>query len=990
MQLFAMVCLILQPLTVSSNWYWYDSEPNGSNDTWFGPNGSNHIDELDLQSLDIDGDNATNAEEAQYNSDPFTFDTDGDGLDDGSEIHLAIQQANKNYSLTAWDSDGDFVSDHDDFYNFFGVTYPGGVLPNFSGATYSDYDGDGQKNPFDPYPADPHNNDTDLDGIDDAIDPALSDTSNYSIYNETAWGSDALGDIDGDSTLNFWDAWPYDSTNGGHGDSDGDGYTDDIDPAVSDLDNYSSTNGINWYGYALGDEDQDGIFNFHDSTPYPPSDTDGDGYTDDIDPAVSDPDNYSTANDTAWGGNALGDEDQDGTLNFHDSTPYPPGDSDGDGYTDDIDPAVSDPFNYSSINGYYWSDNALGDDDADTTLNFFDSTPYPDMDGDGIYDQDDPAPGDVSNYSSTNNTSWYGAALGDQDADDISNFNDPAPADATNTSSFNGISWGANLFGDHDEDSIANFYDETPYLDSDGDGYPDNTDPAPHDNTNYSSTNGTEWQGYALDDDDTDEILNFYDPLPSDASNTSPINGIAWGATVWGNDDNDSFANFFDPAPSDETNYSSTNELSWHSDALGDSDGDETLNFFDPTPWAPPPADSDGDGLFDDEEANWGTDPNVQDTDEDGLTDHEEVHIYSTSPTNKFYISQQNGWGDLYTDYQLVDLTDTDEDTIPDRVELHYSLRGMNPNDAADSWRDMDMNGINNRAQYAMGIALDFHLNSYDEDDDGMSDVFEDYYQLDKAEAADAVGDADGDGVTNHEEMLLVLNPQAADTHATGSPLGDLLQLMISVRYPDPAITPPVDDVNGNGIPDWADTAQLVATAPDFYVFSRVVNGDLDGDGMSDVWEHQYGRWKFTNGVSLRRVDHQADNDGDGLINGFEAMVGTSPIAGNSDGIGLTDNLEDPDGDGLTNAQELLLGTDPLDNDSDNDGILDGAEDADGDGITNAAEFAAGTSPVLKDSDGDGVDDGMEITQGTNPLNKLHSAFSITGLRLFTPVNAAQ
>jgi hypothetical protein len=67
------------------------------------------------------------------------------------------------------------------------------------------------------------------------------------------------------------------------------------------------------------------------------------------------------------------------------------------------------------------------------------------------------------------------------------------------------------------------------------------------------------------------------------------------------------------------------------------------------------------------------------DFDDDGLTDGEEVEIYSTSPTNAHSLSESQGTGTLYTDWQLVDLTDADEgvgDGIPDRIEAYF---GLNP-----------------------------------------------------------------------------------------------------------------------------------------------------------------------------------------------------------------------------------------------------------------------------------------------------------------------
>ena len=63
----------------------------------------------------------------------------------------------------------------------------------------------------------------------------------------------------------------------------------------------------------------------------------------------------------------------------------------------------------------------------------------------------------------------------------------------------------------------------------------------------------------------------------------------------------------------------------------------------------------------------------------------------------------------------------------------------------------------------------------------------------------------------------------------------------------------------------------------------------------------------------------------------------------------------DQDGDGLSEAEEDLLGTDPNDRDSDDDGLFDGEE------------YWIGTDPLLCDSDGDTLSDGLEmgVTQRT-------------------------
>lgn len=65
--------------------------------------------------------------------------------------------------------------------------------------------------------------------------------------------------------------------------------------------------------------------------------------------------------------------------------------------------------------------------------------------------------------------------------------------------------------------------------------------------------------------------------------------------------------------------------------------------------------DFDGDGLSNEEETKYGTDPNVKDTDKDGLFDREEVVVYKTDPKNP----------------------DTDGDGNKDGIEV---INGFDPN----------------------------------------------------------------------------------------------------------------------------------------------------------------------------------------------------------------------------------------------------------------------------------------------------------------------
>jgi hypothetical protein len=349
----------------------------------------------------------------------------------------------------------------------------------------------------------------------------------------------------------------------------------------------------------LADDDSDGMPNWNDTTPYSvDTDADDDGIDDSFDPYPNDSSNFSSVNNLNWGSNVLGDNDQDGVPNWNDADPL---DSDGDGLSDGVDPFVSDFTNYSTINGsYWWYSSALGDIDNDGMLNWQDAWPYdanngynPDRDWDGIANASDPAPDDYSNYSYSNWQYWYSSALGDNDADGVNNFqdawpydanngnsppqdsdgdgipdsSDPAPSDWSNYSYSNWQYWYSSALGDNDADGVNNWQDAWPYdanngyyppQDSDGDGIPDNSDPAPWDSSNYSYSNNTYWYGGALSDNDSDGVNNFQDAWPYDSNNGQEQDS-----------DGDGIYNSGDPAPWDSSNYSPHNWQHWYSGSSG-------------------------------------------------------------------------------------------------------------------------------------------------------------------------------------------------------------------------------------------------------------------------------------------------------------------------------------------------------------------------------------------------------------------------------------
>ncbi|MBE0645767.1 MAG: hypothetical protein IH600_16930 [Bacteroidetes bacterium] len=192
------------------------------------------------------------------------------------------------------------------------------------------------------------------------------------------------------------------------------------------------------------------------------------------------------------------------------------------------------------------------------------------------------------------------------------------------------------------------------------------------------------------------------------------------------------------------------------------------------------------------------------------------------------------------------------------------------------------------------------------------------------------------------------------------------------------------DYLDGLRAGDWADV-YLTTGIGITYSFPEP-DGDRDYDGLSNREER-----------NLYKSDpDNPDTDGDGLRDGEELAIGTSPLFADTDNDGLSDGEEvrhwgtdplrkDSDSDGLADLEETVTGTNPLRADTDNDGLNDSVEyahgtdplrlDTDGDGLPDGLETVS--SPLLRDTDGDGLDDGMETAYG---LRSYDSDFDVDGL----------
>lgn len=132
-----------------------------------------------------------------------------------------------------------------------------------------------------------------------------------------------------------------------------------------------------------------------------------------------------------------------------------------------------------------------------------------------------------------------------------------------------------------------------------------------------------------------------------------------------------------------------------------------------------------------------------------------------------------------------------------------------------------------------------------DTDEDGMPDVWEDLYALNKNSAADAALDGDTDGLSSLREYLAGTFPNDADSD---------------------------DDLAKDGLEaDGGSNPMLATSLPPLYrgVPAGVSGEDLNGNGFSDAWELWLGHFD---------LNAQHDDDGDGMTNAAEAMAGTNPF----------------------------------------------------------------------------------------------------------------
>jgi MYXO-CTERM domain-containing protein len=235
-------------------------------------------------------------------------------------------------------------------------------------------------------------------------------------------------------------------------------------------------------------------------------------------------------------------------------------------------------------------------------------------------------------------------------------------------------------------------------------------------------------------------------------------------------------------------------------------------------------------------------------------------------------------------------------------------------------------------------------------------------------------GDADGDGVSNQDEITIGTDPSDPDSDGDGvndgvevvdptnpadTDMDGTIDALDTDDDGDGVLTasedvdmdgdPTNDDTNMDGTPDYLDPCDPDPDSP------VCPTGDTDGDGTANNVDVDSGDPCVPN-INALACD-VGDTDGDGIDNGTERMLGTDPLSGDSDGDGVGDFVElgpnpgtpiDTDGDG---------DPDVLDPDDDGDGVdtVDEDLDMDGDPSNDDTDMDGVPNYLDADDDGDGV-----------------------------------
>ncbi|MDO6546317.1 M4 family metallopeptidase [Pseudoalteromonas carrageenovora] len=338
-------------------------------------------------------------------------------------------------------------------------------------------------------------------------------------------------------------------------------------------------------------------------------------------------------------------------------------------------------------------------------------------------------------------------------------------------------------------------------------------------------------------------------------------------------------------------------------------------------------------------------------------------------------------WLDNFALFSQSDLTDTDNDQLPDYWEL---VNGLNRLDASDAASDADTDGLTAFEEFNLGT----NPNSADSDGDELSDGYEVSNDLLPLDAADANLDYDADGYTNIQEFYSQsLANDAMSLVQTFSQLNESFEDgLLPTKFTEIAINAwawqantdwftegnaslssqltPVSNVGGFAIAGlfeagfinldyWVnntDALQITLNGSPVEISNSIQARLLlpvdDGFNIIKVkYESLYLQQQplsVDNITWSADIDLTSDFDSDGIPDYWEAEYGLNALE-------PYDANYDADYDGLTNLQEYQLSGNPLSTDSDGDGIEDSEDSHPGDasrGENSPPEFVSSLEPI--------------------------------------------
>ncbi|KZY71100.1 hypothetical protein A3737_12180 [Oleiphilus sp. HI0065] len=865
---------------------------------------------------DCDSDGLTNLEELNlYGTDIFDADKDGDGVNDYFELFVLGTDPN-----TAISKDVNLD----------------GVLDVQDNDGSSDFDGDGLTNAQEEvHGTDPYSADSDGDGLTDFVE------------------------IDGAANRNIADYL----SNPLLVDTDGDGLSDLVENDTAFLDPKDAVDGKS----SIIDSDGDGLFDWEEAlfgADRNLSDTDGDGLSDfeEVRPTfVADQPYYTTNPDeTDTDGDGLSDfgERQGNNPNVdvvdcaNNSVPMglirtrgDQTDTDGDGLTDDLE------FNVSGDPRIFYSNPLSTDTDGDGVSDL------EEYEYEYLYDPDTLVNYgfDVSNPPNTR-MSALKCHTDDDGLNDLEELNASTNAGWPDTDN--------DLLSDKQElDPLVGLLTRADNPDTDGDGLRDGfefyltqTDPKSLDTDQNNISD-------SLEDLDGDGVTNideletlFTDPRETNTgglvnnsgvlvSSFATVDGVKTRAWLY-----------------DLENISLNGSVDTNGDLL-DENGDVVFvngyefvlssnaisDLFE---------DSDGDGLTNDQELLFETNPWIRDSDQDGLSDGEEVqgvtclaldnvtvNICTSDPANADTDGDQLNDGDERIAGTFPREVDTDGDGLEDGEEVIRLIDPRMPDtdedfliDSMDPFPlaiDGDLDGIFDFVEVLIGtdpLVMDTDGDTISDGDeiwvfgfDSAGDILRFGTDLDNNDIGDASLNtrASDIGWVAAQRVDFELEPYRSVISSFNLDIPELSSLYIW-RLSDPLL----EDGDADGLPDLEELGVIEAHAAGVDLQTLLdVPVDLSDDMSFETLKAE-ARFTFTNPLS-------ADSDNDLISDGLEDY--DQDYASNLQEAELTEassvnpnsdlNLGVAGSDGLLDGVELnILLTEPNNQDSDSDGIKDGAE----------------------------------------------------------------